>query len=71
MLPHWLSWFVLSKTPEERLNTFVFPLVFLLAKRKRLSLAPLYLGSLFDRLDEFIGNILKFVDRYNFIPHEI
>lgn len=34
---------------------------FLLAKRKRLALEPLYLGSLYARLDECVHNIFRLV----------
>lgn len=58
IVSYYLSWFVLTSSLEDEPNSFVFPLAFLLAKGKRLALSPLYLGSLFDRVDERVSNIV-------------
>lgn len=41
----------------------------MLAKGKRLALAPLQLGSLYDQLDEYVHNIVCSVSRYNVITY--
>lgn len=51
------------------MDNFVFPLVILLAKGKRLALAPLYLGSLFDWLDECVCNIVHSVGHCDVVAH--
>lgn len=56
-----------TKGPEDGLNGFVFPLPILLAKR--LVLAPLYLGSLYYRLDECVNNVVRSVWRYDVVTH--
>lgn len=38
-------------------------------KGKRLTLAPLYLSSLFGRLDECVGTIVRFVSHYDMVTH--
>lgn len=46
MLYYWLSRFILPSSPEDGVKTYVFPLAIFLVKEKKLSLGPLYLGSL-------------------------
>lgn len=52
MLSYWLSWYVLLSGPEDGINSYIFPLAIRLAKGKSLALAPIFLGSLYYRLDE-------------------
>lgn len=47
----------------------MFPPVVLLAKGDRLELAPLYLGSLYARLDECSRSVFRSVDRYNVVSY--
>lgn len=49
MLSYWLSWYILPDGPEESLNAYIYPLAIRLARGDRLTLAPIYLGSLFYR----------------------
>lgn len=65
-----VRWFVLPSSPEDRLNSFVFRLAILFVKGKRLVLVPLYLGSLFDPLDECVGNTVQFAGNYGVVTHE-
>lgn len=44
-LSYWLSYFIFPSLPEDRLNSFVFPMVVLLAQKKLLALEPWYLGG--------------------------
>lgn len=61
MLAYWLSWYVLSSDPTD-LNSYVYPLAVLLAKGEKLALAPVYLWSLFFRLDVCIKNIIRSIE---------
>lgn len=51
------------------MNTYIFPLAILLAKRKRLALAPLYLRSLFFNPDYYIKNIIQSIGCYHVVTH--
>lgn len=45
-LAYWLNYFVFPNPPEDGMDhPFVFPMTVSLAQRKRLVLAPWYLGS--------------------------
>lgn len=46
LLAYWLSWFIIPSGPGDGLSGYVLPLVILLEKGEKLTLAPLYLGSL-------------------------
>lgn len=54
---------------EDALNAYVIPLAILLAKGERLGLPPIYLKSLFPRLDGCVGNTVHLVGSYNVIAH--
>lgn len=41
-----------------------------LAKRERLALGPIYLGSLYKRLHECVSNILPSAERYDVALHD-
>lgn len=56
-------------SPEDGLNNYVFALAIFLAKGKRLALAPLYLGSLYNRLDECVHNIFCSLGPYNVVSY--
>lgn len=58
---------ILPNSLEDGLNLYIFPFGFLLANGERLPLVPLYLGSLFFTLDEYIKNIVRFVGCYNVV----
>lgn len=60
-LAYWLSWYFLPSEPEDGLNQHVFPLAIIIAKGIKFALDPLFLGSLYVRLDECIGNITRLV----------
>lgn len=47
---------VLLSGPEDGIHPYVFPLAIKLAKGERLALVPIFLGSLFYRLDECVQN---------------
>lgn len=55
--------------PEDEINPFGFPLAIILAKGKRLALAPIYLSSLYARLDKCVNNVARSVGRYEVVPH--
>lgn len=57
VLAYSLSWFILPSGLEDGLNNYAFPFAILLAKGKKLALAPIYLGSLYARLDECLSNV--------------
>lgn len=64
MLSFWLSWYVLPSGPEDGLNAFVFPLAIRLARGEKIALAPIFLGSLFHRLDECVQSLVRSMGRY-------
>lgn len=68
LLTYWLSWFVLPRSLEDGLNSYVFPLAILLAKGENLPLASLYLGSLYARL-MCLGNVTRLMGRYDVVTH--
>lgn len=61
--------YVLPSGPEDRINTYVFPLAFRLARGKKLLLRPLYLGSFYAQLDNCIRNVTFSVGRYDVVTH--
>lgn len=63
MLSYWLSWYLLPNDPEDSLNSYVFPLAIRLVKGERIVFAPIYLRSLFYRLDECVSNITRSTGR--------
>lgn len=65
LLVYWLSWFIFLSGSEDSLNGYVLPLVNLLAKGKKVALAPIYLGSLYARLDECVANETQSLGRYD------
>lgn len=67
-LSYSLSWYVLPSGPEDDLNPYKFSLL-ILAKRESLAVLPLYLGSLYYRLDECVSNIVKFVGHFHVLTH--
>lgn len=64
MLSFWLSWYVLPSGPEDGINAFVFPLAIRLARGEKVALAPIFLRSLFYRLDECIESLVRSMGRY-------
>lgn len=56
---------------EDGPNPHVFPLTIRLARGERFALAPIYLGSLFCKMDECINNIMKFVGRYYVVTYAV
>lgn len=63
LLLYWLSWFVLSREPEDGLNSYLFSLAIPLAKVERLAFPPIYLGSLYTCLDKSANNISRSLGR--------
>ena len=47
----WLARFILSMSPEDGINAVIFPLTIKLVEGHSLQLAPLFLGSLYHKLD--------------------
>lgn len=64
MLSFWLSWYILPSGPKDGLNAFVFPLAIHLARGEKVALAPIFLGSLFYRLDECVQSLVRSMGRY-------
>lgn len=65
MLAYWLSCFIFLSGPQDGHNNYVFPLVNLFAKGKKVALAPNYLGSLCTCMDECIANVMRSLVRYD------
>lgn len=61
MFSYWLSWFLCPSGPKDGINSFVFPIGIHLVKGENLAQAPIYLKSLYARLDECINNVLRLV----------
>lgn len=61
ILSYWLSRYVLLSSLEDDFDSYVFLFAISLAQGERLAIVPIYLGSLFYRLDECIQNIVKSV----------
>ncbi|XP_028114770.1 uncharacterized protein LOC114312687 [Camellia sinensis] len=59
-----LSFFILSGTPPNSLNPFVFPLAVRLFRGDRIPLAPLFLGNLYYQLDLLHRDMVRSVGRY-------
>lgn len=66
MLSYWLSCLFFQVDQKYGINPFVFLIAVVLAKRERLDLPPIYLGSLYA-LDECVGNITLAVERYDVV----
>lgn len=64
MLSFWLSWYVLSSGPEDSINAYVFPMAIRLARGEKVALAPIFLGSLFYRLNECVQTLIRSMGRY-------
>lgn len=64
MLAFWLSWYVLSSGPEDGINSYVFPLAIKLAKGEKFALTPVFLGSLFYRLDKCVQSLVRLMGQY-------
>lgn len=64
MLDFWLSWYVLPSRCEDRINSFVFPLAIRLEKGEKIALRPIFLRSLFYRLDECVESLVRSMGRY-------
>lgn len=63
MLSYWLSWYVLPTGRADGINPYVFPLAIWLVRGEKLALTPIFLSSLFFRLDECVRNLLKSMGR--------
>lgn len=59
MLAFWLLWYVLPSGPKDDINYYVFPLAIRLAKGEKVALAPIFLGSLYYRLDECVQSLMN------------
>lgn len=55
--------------PDDQINPYISPLVVMLAKGEKLALIPIFLGSLFFRLDECAQNLVKSMGPYTFISY--
>lgn len=69
LLSYWLSFFVLPSGPQDSLNSYLFPLVIVLAYKEKLALAPIYLGSLFAKLDQCVANNVSSLCRCDVVTH--
>lgn len=54
---------------KDGLNPYVFPLAIRLTRGDKLTLLPIYLGSLFYRLDLCVQNIIKSTDQHIVVTH--
>lgn len=54
---------------EDGLNHYVFPIAIQINKGRKFALAPLYLESLYARLDKRIQNITREVQRHDVVTH--
>ncbi|KAF7140407.1 hypothetical protein RHSIM_Rhsim06G0084000 [Rhododendron simsii] len=50
-LAYWLTWYIFPGPPKDGVNTALFELAAILASGESVPLAPLFLGTLFKRLD--------------------
>ncbi|KAG5557254.1 hypothetical protein RHGRI_007499 [Rhododendron griersonianum] len=50
-LAYWLTWYVFPRPPKDGVDTALFALAAILASGESVPLAPLFLGTLFKRLD--------------------
>ncbi|KAG5553173.1 hypothetical protein RHGRI_011143 [Rhododendron griersonianum] len=66
-LVYWLSFFVIPDFPYEGPNHTVFPLAVSLARGDFVSLGPLFLGSLFHRLDQVHADTERSLGRYDMV----
>lgn len=67
LLAYSLLYCVFPSSPEDGLHNYVFPSHVLLAKGSRLALVPLYLGSLYARLEECSRSIFKSFGQYDVV----
>lgn len=63
ILSYQFSQFVLPSSPEDDINSSIFLMAIHLVKAEKLALGPIYLESLYTRLDKCINNILYCVGR--------
>ncbi|KAF7113508.1 hypothetical protein RHSIM_RhsimUnG0116700 [Rhododendron simsii] len=66
-LVYWLSFFMIPEFPYEGPNHIVFPLAVGLARGDFVPLGPLFLGSLFHRLDLVHANTERSMGRYDMV----
>ncbi|KAE9444962.1 hypothetical protein C3L33_23140, partial [Rhododendron williamsianum] len=66
-LVYWLSFFVIPDFPYEGPNHTVFPLAVSLARGDFVPLGPLFLGSLFHRLDQVHADTERSLGRYDMV----
>lgn len=69
ILSYDLSRFVCPSGPEDGMNPFVSSMAVVLIKGERLVLAPIYLVSLYARLDECVSNVVQSVGRYDVVTY--
>lgn len=63
-----LFWFIFPSGSEDSLNDYVFPLVVLLAKGKKVALPLIYLGCFCNaRLDECVVKCGRSIERYDVV----
>lgn len=60
---------MLSSSPKDGLNPYVFPLAILIEKGVPLPLVQFYLRSLYARLDKCVANVVRFMARYGAVTH--
>lgn len=60
---------ILPSRMEDGLNQYIFPFAINIAKREKFTLAHLYLGTLYARLDEYVQNIRRTVGSYDVVMH--
>lgn len=69
MLSYWLSWYALPTGRADGINPYVSPLAIRLVRGEKLAMTPIFLGSLFFRLDECVQNLLKSMGRYTVVSY--
>ncbi|XP_059655262.1 uncharacterized protein LOC132302424 isoform X1 [Cornus florida] len=64
-LAYWLDRYIFEGRPEDGLSREVFPLAAVLSRGISLPLAPMFLGTLYDRLDTVVSDCIRSVGRYD------
>lgn len=63
----WLSWIVFPSGLEDGLSSYIFSLAILLAKGRKVALAPIYLRSLYEHLGVCFTNVTLSLGCYDVV----
>ncbi|KAG5557332.1 hypothetical protein RHGRI_007550 [Rhododendron griersonianum] len=64
-LAYWLTWYIFPGPPKDGVDTTLFELAAILASKESVPLAPLFLGTLFKRLDMLHDAAQRSCGRYD------